>query len=164
MYQDMPHSSASGWITTRNNIFKTSASFSLFNFPHDHNLFSPSVNIGYSLGAGDIVAEPLFANAATRDLKLTATSPAIDNGTSSSATTDLAGNTVGVGQGVDMGAWEYQTPAAGGTSIASDGGFETQTAISISSTPWYSEGSPVGRRPARSLVKDYLVGLDVAIA
>jgi hypothetical protein len=132
---------ASSWITIRNNIFKTSASFSIFNFPHDHNLFSPSVSIGYPLGAGDIVAEPRFLNAGTRDLRLTLTSPAVDNATTSTSSTDWYGGTVGVGLGVDIGAHEYQTPPAGGSNLVSDGGFESQTSITSGTAPWFSEGS-----------------------
>jgi hypothetical protein len=134
-------SPASGWITIRNNIFQTSASFSLYNFPHDHNLFSSNVNIGYALGAGDIVGDPKFVNAASRDLRLTLVSPAVDNGTTAAAATDWYGNSTGVGQGVDIGAYEYQTPPAGGSNLASEPGFETQTSITSSTSPWFSEGA-----------------------
>ncbi len=134
-------SPASGWITISNNIFQTSASFSLYNFPHDHNVFSPSVSIGYPLGAGDIVADPKFLNSGTRDLRTTLVSPGVDNGTTSTSSTDWYGNTVNVGLGVDIGAYEYQTPPAGGSNIASDGGFETQTSITTGTSPWWSEGS-----------------------
>lgn len=132
---------AAGWITIRNNIFQTAASFSLFNFPHDHNLFASNVSIGYALGTGDIVADPKFLNAATRDLRTTLVSPGVDNGTTSTSTTDWYSNPVNVGLGVDIGAYEYQTPPAGGANLASDPGFETQTSITSSSTPWWSEGS-----------------------
>lgn len=132
---------ASNWITIRNNIFQTSASFSLFNFPHDHNLFSPSVAIGYALGASDIVADARFVNPASRDLRLTLTSPAVDNGTTATAATDWYGNSTGVGLGVDIGAHEYQTPPAGGTNLAAEPGFETQTSITGSTSPWFSEGA-----------------------
>lgn len=134
-------SPAAGWITIRNNIFQTAASFSIFNFPHDHNLFSSNVSIGYALGAGDIVGDPKFLNASTRDLRTTLVSPAVDNGAASTSTTDWYSNPVNVGLGVDIGAYEYQTPAAGGTNLVSDPGFETQTTITSSTSPWWSEGT-----------------------
>ncbi|WP_169582074.1 MULTISPECIES: choice-of-anchor Q domain-containing protein [Microbacterium] len=140
-YREPGPAPASGWITIRNNIFKTNASFSIFNFPHDHNLFGPSVSMAYPLGSGDIVAEPAFVNAGARDLQLTATSPAVDNGAASTSSSDLRGSAVGVGQGVDIGAMEYQTPPAGGANIVSDPGFESQTTIGAATTPWWSEGS-----------------------
>ena len=136
-----PSPSAS-WITIQNNIFQTSGVFSFYDFPHDHNLFSPSVSLSYALGAGDIVATPAYVNAAGRDYRPVQTSPAVDNGTTAVATTDLAGNPLGVGLGTDMGAFELQTsPSSTGSNLLSDGGFETQTAIGASTTPWWSEGS-----------------------
>jgi hypothetical protein len=132
---------ASNWVTIKNNIFQTTAAFSLFDFPHNHNLFSPSASIGYALGSGDIVADAQFVNPGTRDLRLKLTSPAVDNGTTSTSSTDLDAHAVGVGLGTDIGAFEYQTPATTGASVLTDGGFENQTSITSSSTPWWSEGS-----------------------
>ncbi|MFM9815926.1 hypothetical protein ACKI16_46565, partial [Streptomyces scabiei] len=40
-------SPSAGWATIQNNIFQTSGKFSFFNFPHDHNLFAPSVKVSY---------------------------------------------------------------------------------------------------------------------
>lgn len=60
-----PSPSAS-WATIQNNIFQTSGAFSFYNFPHDHNLFAPTVSMAYALGAGDIVATPAYANASGR--------------------------------------------------------------------------------------------------
>ncbi|NUU05228.1 choice-of-anchor Q domain-containing protein [Leifsonia sp. C5G2] len=136
-----PSPSAS-WISIQNNIFQTSGAFSFYNFPHDHNLFTPAVSLSYALGAGDIVANPAYVNAANRDYRPVQTSPAVDNGTTPAVATDLAGNPVGVGLGADIGAFELQTsPSSVGTTLVSDGGFESQTAISAGSTPWWSEGS-----------------------
>ena len=140
-YRQAGPSPATGWITIRNNIFQTSGAFSLYNFPHDHNVFSPSVSIGYSLGAGDIVAAPAFLDAANRNLRLTQTSPAVDNATTAVASTDLDGNGVTAGLGTDIGAFELQSSPGSGTNLLSDGGFETQTSVTGTSTPWWSEGS-----------------------
>ena len=134
-------SPSAGWATIRNNIFQTSGKFSFFNFPHDHNLFAPSVKLSYALGAGDIIAAPAYVNASARDYRPVQTSPAVDNGTAASSTTDLAGNPRNVGLGTDIGAHELQTSPSGlGTNLVSDGGFETQTAISATTTPWWSDG------------------------
>jgi hypothetical protein len=140
-YRQSGPAPAAGWATIRNNIFQTSAAFSIYNFPHDHNLFSPSVSLGYALGAGDLVAAPAFLNSANRNLRLTQTSPAADNGTAAAAATDLDGNGTAVGLGTDMGAFELQSSPGSGTSVLSDGGFETQTSISGTTSPWWSEGS-----------------------
>ncbi|WP_431246497.1 choice-of-anchor Q domain-containing protein [Leifsonia xyli] len=135
-------SPSSSWITIQNNIFQTSGAFSFYNFPHDHNLFSPTVSLGYALGSGDIIAAPAYVNAANRDYRPVQTSPAADNGTTPTSTTDLAGNPVGAGLGADIGAFELQTsPSSTGTTLVSDGGFESQTAIAFATAPWWSEGS-----------------------
>lgn len=140
-YREAGPAPASGWITIRNNIFAVTTAFSIYNFPHENNLFAPSASIGYALGAGDLVADPKFVNAAARDLRLTATSPAIDNGSSAWSSTDLDGNGTNVGAGSDIGAFERQSPGTPGASIVGDGGFESQTAISPTSSPWFGEGS-----------------------
>ncbi|MFH5955218.1 hypothetical protein, partial [Clostridium perfringens] len=62
-------SPSAGWATIQNNIFQTSGKFSFFNFPHDHNLFAPSVKVSYALGAGDIIAAPAYVNASARDYR-----------------------------------------------------------------------------------------------
>lgn len=135
-------SPSSSWATIQNNIFQTSGAFSFYNFPHDHNLFTPSVSLSYALGAGDIIATPAYVNAASRDYRPVQSSPAVDNGTTATATTDLAGNPLNVGLGTDMGAFELQTsPSSTGTNLVTDGGFETQTSITSSTTPWWSEGT-----------------------
>ena len=140
-YRQAGPAPSAGWITIRNNVFQTSAAFSLYNFPHDHNLFTPSVSIGYALGAGDIVASPAFYDAANRNYRLTQTSPAVDNGTAAIATTDLDSHTIGAGLGIDIGAFELSTSPGSGTNFLNDGGFETQTSITSTTTPWWSEGS-----------------------
>ncbi|WP_025156719.1 choice-of-anchor Q domain-containing protein [Leifsonia aquatica] len=133
---------SAAWITIRNNIFQTAGPFSFYDFPHDHNLFAPSVSLPYALGAGDLIATPAYANAAGRDYRPTQLSPAVDNGAATGVGTDLAGNPLGVGLGTDIGAFELQSsPSSTGSTLVSDGGFESQTAITATSTPWWSDGA-----------------------
>lgn len=140
-YREAGPSPSASWTTIQNNVFQTSGKFGVFNFPHDHNLFAPSVRLNYALGAGDIIAPPAFVDAAARDYRPVQTSPAVDNGTTTPSATDLAGNPRGVGLGTDMGAHELQaSPSTLGIDLVTDGGFETQTAISAGTTPWWSQG------------------------
>jgi len=80
-------------------------------------------------------------NQSTGDLRLTSVSAARDNGVASTFGTDLFGNPTNVGLGTDMGAVECQCNTNAGANLLSDGGFETQTSITSTSTPWYSEGT-----------------------
>ncbi|MFC1559722.1 choice-of-anchor Q domain-containing protein [Candidatus Margulisiibacteriota bacterium] len=73
------------------------------------------VSSAVSLGTGTIEADPLFASTTDGDpdfLNLGPGSPCIDKGTETGApSTDLAGNSVPRGIGVDMGAYEFQGPS-----------------------------------------------------
>ncbi|RKR75874.1 choice-of-anchor Q domain-containing protein [Frondihabitans australicus] len=146
-YRQAGPSSAANWITIRNNIFVANAWLSIFNFPHDHNLFSSTVGLGsatgstFAKGPGDLYGDPAFVNESTGDLRLTATSAAIDNGAASTSTTDLFGNPTNVGLGTDIGAAEYQSNPTAGANVVSDGGFESQSTITATTTPWYSVGT-----------------------
>lgn len=61
---------------------------------------------GYPLGANEIIADPLFANYAERDLHLLQGSLAIDKAETSQYTMDLNNNPVPSGNGTDLGAFE----------------------------------------------------------
>lgn len=60
----------------------------------------------------NICADPLFMNATNQDYHLSGNSPAIQAGTTSSATADYDGNPMPVHNSYDIGAYEYQQPLA----------------------------------------------------
>jgi hypothetical protein len=134
-YREEGPAPAANWITIRNNIFVANSWFSIYDFPKDHNLYSSGIGLGSGSG------NPGFVNQTGHDLQLTATSNALNNGAPSSETIDLRGNPTTVGLATDMGAMERQSNPAAGSNILADGGFESQTAITPTSSPWFSEGS-----------------------
>jgi hypothetical protein len=99
----------------RNNIFYiNNYSFAMQNsvpFAHDHNLYylmNSSTQLGFSLGAGEKIADPQFVNVGGGDYHLKAGSPAIDSAASPAPfNTDYDGKAVPSGAGPDMGAYEY---------------------------------------------------------
>src|SRR5450759_1366705 len=99
----------------RNNIFYiNNYSFGMQNsvpFTHDHNIYylmNSSTQLGFSLGAGEKIADPQFVNVGGGDYHLKAGSPAIDSAASPAPfNTDYDGKAVPSGAGPDMGAYEY---------------------------------------------------------
>lgn len=143
-YRETGPAPTDAWITVRNNIFYVTGStvFSGYDYPHDHNVFAGmSEPVGYPLGVGDLITDPRFLDQSNADYHLQATSPAVDNGTSASGSTDLDGATVPVGQGRDAGAFEYGGYSAGGSNLLADPGFESQTSIGGGTSPWFTEGA-----------------------
>ncbi|MGN9809978.1 choice-of-anchor Q domain-containing protein [Micromonospora sp. BQ11] len=134
------------WLTLRNNIFYMTRStvFSGHNYPHSNNLFAGSsdpIGYGFPPGDGDIVADPRFVNPGNADYHLTAGSPAWDSGVAHTLSgTDLDGTTAPVGAARDIGAYERAAGTVGGNLVA-DGGFESQTTLNASSSPWNTEGA-----------------------
>ncbi len=70
---------------------------------------------------GNVYVDPLFVNAGTGDVRLSAGSPAIDSGNNAAITTvtDLGGNPRIVGARVDIGAYEYQSATSSYSSAIS---------------------------------------------
>jgi hypothetical protein len=113
-------------ITVRNNLFVLAKDLSVFGpitkpvghqrVPigeqvHDHNLYFSPGNpdpIGIAAGAGDLVADPLFADLENRNFRLGPRSPARDAGARVPGhNADLDGYPVPEGGGADIGAYEY---------------------------------------------------------
>ena len=108
---------ASSWLHIANNIFYTPAcqvlkgsyTYKDFDFPHDHNVFFNGLvdPLGYPLGTGDIIADPLFVNATSKNYHLQAGSPALNAGVDVGLTTDFDGNLLPVGMPPDDGAFQH---------------------------------------------------------
>src|SRR3989344_377835 len=101
----------------RNNIVYSSGSMAASGtFTHTNNVYymTGGSPVGYALGPGEIVADPLFVNLATGDYQLKPDSPAINAGTPLGFTFDFNKSPVPVGDIPDIGAYEYQgtTPSA----------------------------------------------------
>jgi len=113
----------------RNNIFVVSAGRKVFSDngtraygmtnwagqEHNHNLYysmdgSQADPAGVALSRGEKIADPIFVDYAKRNLHLTLNSPAIDagDGTQAQSSIDFDGNPVPAGDGVDLGAFEFQ--------------------------------------------------------
>jgi hypothetical protein len=113
LFNDNPISNS---ILARNNIFYVDgwniASHS--GFTHDHNLYSLNgeAQLGFELGEGEIVTDPLFVNRSLPNFHLQPESPAIDAGVDLGHILDFENRTVPIGAVPDLGAFEYEeTPA-----------------------------------------------------
>jgi hypothetical protein len=100
-------------LQVRNNIFYSNIQIANNgNFLHSNNVYQ-MVNmingsgVGYQLGSGEKVANPLFSNLGGKDYHLQAGSPAIDLGLSLGYATDFGGNSVPIGSAPDIGAYEF---------------------------------------------------------
>lgn len=83
---------------------------------HTNNVYfaagNPNPLGGVALGAGEVIADPKFVDATTRNVHLMAGSPAIDAGAVLGYTQDLLGRAVPFGSAPDIGALEYQGPGS----------------------------------------------------
>jgi hypothetical protein len=109
-------SSNLSFMTVRNNIFYSDTQIAnTGSFTHSNNLYYMAnlvhgTGVGYSLGSGERVGDPLFVNVGARDLSLRALSPAIDAGMSLGYPTDFGGQPVHQGLAPDAGAYEFGAP------------------------------------------------------
>ncbi len=101
-------------LTVRNNIFYLTTYSKVAThstFTHDHNLYffnGKSTSLGFTLGTGESIANPLFVNVGAGDYSLMSGSPAINMGASLGYTIDYVGESVPNGTAPDMGGYEYQ--------------------------------------------------------
>ncbi len=100
-------------IQVRNNIFYSDIQIANNgNFTHTNNVYYMvnMVNgsgVGYSLGSGEKIGNPLFVNIGARDFTLLPSSPAIDAGINLGYSADFGGNAVPAGSAPDAGAYEF---------------------------------------------------------
>jgi hypothetical protein len=100
-------------VQARNNVFYSNLQIANNgNFSHTNNLYymTNMVNgsgVGYTLGSGEKMGDPLFANLEAKDMHLTSASPAIDAGADLGYNKDYDDRTVPVGSAADMGAYEF---------------------------------------------------------
>ncbi len=102
-------------VIMRNNIFVSGVPIAgTGDFTHTHNLYrmDEGVPVGYALGAGELLGDPLFADPAQADLRLGPESPAIDAGTVVDGPAS-AGDDAPAGAAPDLGAFEYRADPAG---------------------------------------------------
>jgi hypothetical protein len=100
-------------LRVRNNIFYSNLQIANNgNFTHTNNLYH-MVNmingpgVGFALGSGEKIGNPLFINVGAKAFHLQAGSPAIDAGLSLGYSQDFDDQTVPIGVAPDMGAYEY---------------------------------------------------------
>jgi hypothetical protein len=102
------------FLQMRNNIFYSDIQIANngTTFTHSNNLYYmvnlvSGSGIGYTLGSGEKIGNPLFVNVAVGNLALLIGSPAIDAGLDLGYTKDFNGAPVPQGLAPDMGAYEF---------------------------------------------------------
>jgi hypothetical protein len=101
-------------IVARNNVIWVAGGHPAedFAFTHSHNLIhltdGGSVKPSFTLSEGDVLADPLFVNAAEGDFALLPGSPGIDSAVDLTFGVDVLGRSMPVGAGPDRGAIEVQ--------------------------------------------------------
>ncbi len=137
-------------LIMRNNIFYVTGSQMISHksaIVHDHNLYYLTHDksyVGFDLGQGEILADPLFVDGGAANFHLRAGSPAIDAGANLGYGRDLDGVSVPAGSAPDLGAYEFASP----TTVPTDtpGAMPTQT--KPAAAPTQTEPIPTATQPA----------------
>lgn len=102
---------SSDTLLMRNNLFHVDGRdiSTHSGFTHDHNLYSLSdgAQLGFSLGEGEMITDPLLVDSAAQDFHLQPGSPAIDAGVDLGHSLDFDDRSVPTGTAPDIGAFEY---------------------------------------------------------
>jgi hypothetical protein len=102
-------------VKLRNNVIYTDKQVSNESgFTHDHNVYyrtDGSTDLGFSLGEGEQITDPLFVDVGAHDFHLRPESPAIDAGVDLGYTLDFDGRSIPAGLAPDVGVHEYQISA-----------------------------------------------------
>ncbi|MCL5125778.1 MAG: right-handed parallel beta-helix repeat-containing protein [Deltaproteobacteria bacterium] len=98
----------------RNNVISVQKLKAVSNkntFTHDHNLYQLGygTKVGFVLGPGEMIDDPLFVNPLSLDFHLQPLSPAINAGISLGYTVDFENRPVPVDGAPDLSAFEYQS-------------------------------------------------------
>jgi hypothetical protein len=134
-YAAWVNNSSTGTIVFKNNIFSQNGwgnavnlmSANKSNVTVSHNITNGSQNAfhtgsEYVKGTNNNDSDPLFINTGNNNYRLQANSPAVNTGTSSlAANTDLDGKNRPIGNGYDVGGYEYGTPTVSDVISSVDG-------------------------------------------
>jgi hypothetical protein len=108
-------------------------------FTHDHNVYyrtDGSTDLGFSLGDGEVIADPLFVDVYAQDYHLQAGSPAIDAGVDLGYALDFEDRPIPAGVAPDAGAYEYQGSGSVDEIIVDDA--DANFSTSFSQDEWQS--------------------------
>jgi hypothetical protein len=82
-----------------------------WDFTHTNNIFfftNAQTTLGFDLGAGESITDPLFVDVSSQDFHLQRMSPAIDAGLNLGYAADFEDSSVPVDGAADIGAFEYR--------------------------------------------------------
>ncbi|MBI4788607.1 MAG: hemolysin-type calcium-binding region [Chloroflexi bacterium] len=110
--------SASQFIFRNNIVYSNMNVSSQSTFTHTDNIYymTGGATVGFPLGSGEQVSNPLFVNVSGGNYRLQSASPAINSGVYLGYVIDYEQNSVPQGGSPDIGAFEYARATSGGSS------------------------------------------------